>query len=156
MALDPTARSANIKDSLKKYFVDNVYRSSGIELTFDKAFPAPKIQGKEVDRWVFIRLEELELEQLSTQMLSVHCCTRRDNEGFRLAQTIDTILGYLTDNTQTDGLRRIPFYRSYESSPWELIGAFLVTGHHVSSEMEGPDQTKFKILTITLRFATKV
>lgn len=45
MALDPTARLANVKDSIKKYFVDNIARTSGKKLTFDKALSVSRIQG---------------------------------------------------------------------------------------------------------------
>ena len=157
MVLDPTARTANIKDSIKKYFVDNIFRTSGIALTFDKALSVPKLQGQTpADRWVSIRIEELDLETLSSQDISVYCCTRKDPEGFRLAQTIDTVMGYLTDSSQTDGFRRIPFYRSYESQAWVLLGALLVTKHDMSGELEGPDETKFRIITIRLQFPAKV
>lgn len=157
MALDPTARTANIKDSLKKYFVDNVKRISGIALTFDKAMSAPRIQGAAaVNRWVSVKLDDLDLKTLSDQFLSIYCCTRADREGYVLAQTVDTVMGYLSDTTQTDGYARIPFYRSYEAQDWVLLGAFLVTETHISSEMEGPDETKFRIITVRLRFASKV
>jgi len=157
VTLDPTARTANIKDSLKKFFVDNIFRTSGIPLSFDKALSSPKLQGQTaVTRWVSVRLDDLELDTLSTQDLSIYCCTRGDREGYRLAQTVDTVMGYLTDNTQTDGFKRIPFYRSYETQPWTLLGAMLVTGHTLSAEQEALDETKFRIITVTLRFASKV
>jgi len=158
MALDPTARTANIKDSLKKYCVENIKRTSGIHLTFDKALNTPKLQGQgEVNRWVSVKLDHLELETLSSQLVSFYCCTRKDKEGFVLAQTVDTVMGYLSDTTKTDGYARIPFYRSYEPpTPWLLIGAMLVTDPMISPESEASDETKYRIITVRLRFASKV
>jgi len=61
MALDPTARTTNIKDSVKKYFVDNVWRISKIHLTFDKAMNAPLLQGQAgVNRWLSVKIEDLQ------------------------------------------------------------------------------------------------
>ena len=158
MALDPTARTTNVKDSIQKYFVDNVWRISKIPLQFDKSLNAPILQGTEaVSRWVGIKLDHLELETLSSQGLSLFCCSRKDKEGFIMSQVVDTVMGYLTDTTQTDGFARIPFYRSYEPpQQWTLIGALLVTELHISGELDAPDQTKYRIINVQLRFASKV
>jgi len=157
MALDPTARTSNIKDSLKKYFVDNIARAEGKKLTFDKAMSVPRIQGNvPADEWVSIGMEDLTLDTLSTQYLTVFCCTRKDPEYYRLAQLTDLVMGYLTDSTTTDGLKRIPLYRSYPDQAWTLLGAFLVTDTMISPEMEATDETKFRMITATLQWAAKV
>jgi len=54
MALDPTARRANVQDSMKKYFVDNFETTEGIALRFDRTIAAPTLQGHEVDKWLSI------------------------------------------------------------------------------------------------------
>ena len=155
MALDPTARSANIKDSLKKYFVDNLARSEGKKLTFDKSLSVPKIQGNApVEEWISIGIEDTEMETLSTQHITIYCCTRKDPEYVKLARLVDLVMGYLTDTTMTDGMKRIPFYRSYPE--WTLLGAFLVYEIIMSSEMESVDETKFRVLNVTLKWAAKV
>ena len=158
MALDPTARTTNVKDSIQKYFVDNVWRTSKIPLQFDNSLNAPTLQGTEAaNRWVGVKLDPLELETLSSQGLSVFCCARQDKEGFIMAQVVDTVMGYLTDTTQTDGFARIPFYRSYEPpQAWTLLGALLVTDPHISGELDAPDHTKYRIITVQLRFASKI
>ena len=157
MALDPTARLANVKDSIKKYFVDNIARTSGKKLTFDKALSVPRIQGNvPANEWVSIRLEETYRDTLSEQLISIYCCTRQDPEGYRLAQLTDTVMGYLSDTTMTDGMARIPFYRSYADQAWVLLGAMLVHDVYESAELEAEDETKFKILTVRLKFASKV
>jgi hypothetical protein len=158
MALDPTARSTNVKDSIKKFFVDNLFRSEGRKVTFDKALSAPRIQGNvPASEWISIKMGALTREALSTQLITVYCCTRQDPEGYKLAQLVDTVMGYLTDSAMTDGMKRIPFYRSYESQAWTLLGALIVQDPiDESEEMEASDETKFKILTFRLRFASKV
>lgn len=157
MALDPTARTANVKDSLKKYFVDNIARSEGKKLTFDKAMAVPRIQGDvPANEWVSIGMEDTDLDTLSSQTFTIYCCTRQDTEYRRLAQLTDLVMGYLTDTTETDGMKRIPLYRSYPDQAWELLGAMLVWDVMMSSEMEASDETKFRILSVTLRWAAKV
>jgi len=159
MALDPTARETNYRDSIKKFFVDNIKVTSGIALLFDPNLATPRLIGhhnQNIDRWVAVNFGTLALGYMSEGILSVHCCTRKDNEGFRLAQLRDTVVGYLTDSTATDGMKRIPFYRSYADQAWTLLGALLVQSIDESQQLKTEDDTKYKILTVRLRFASKV
>jgi hypothetical protein len=156
MALDPTARKTNIKDSLKKYFIDSLKSGEGIAVTFDIGLGIPKSQGVEAERWVSVNLGDIDIQHLSRLDLRVFCCTRKDAEGFKLAQLRDTTLGYLTDTSQTDGMRRISFYRSSASQAWELLGAFVVQEVHEAGEGTTEDETKFTLLVVTLRWASKV
>ena len=82
MALDPTSREANFRDSLKKYFVDNLETTEGINLTFDKALSAPNIQGKLVHTWVTVLFDGIQIGTMSEIGVRLFCCTRGDNEGF--------------------------------------------------------------------------
>ncbi|MHA2047150.1 MAG: hypothetical protein ACW99G_20350, partial [Candidatus Thorarchaeota archaeon] len=152
MALDPTAREANVWDSIKKYFIDGL----SYQVSFDKALSAPDLQGKTVDRWVSFVLDEMVMGDLSTILLSIYCCTRQDNEWHKLSQVRDTVYDLLIDTTKTDTMRRIPFYASHPTNPWTLIGTLLVDEITESSRMEAEDETKFKILHIRLRTASKV
>lgn len=156
MALDPTAREANVRDSVKKYFVDSLQPT--VQVMFDKGLATPNIQGtpSEIDRWVSVNFGRMEREVLSEHELRIYCCTRKDNEGFRLAQLSDLVMGYLSDTTQTDGMRRINLYRSYESQAWVLIGAMLVQEVLESQQFEADDETKYKILTVRLRWSSKI
>ena len=158
MSLDPTAREANIRDSVKKYFVDNIARTEGLGLTFDRSLAEPVIQGDTggVDKWVSINYGYLDPDALASMMLTIYCCTRSDAEGFKLAQLRDKVMGYLTDTTQTDGMRRITFYRSYESQAWDVIGALLVQLDPESDQFEAEDGTKYKMLNVRLRWAAKI
>ena len=153
MALHSTGREANIWDSIKKYFIDNLSYS----LTFDRALSAPEIRGTTVDRWVSFALSDTIIGDLSIIMLDIYCCTRQDNEWHKLAQVRDTVYDLLVDDTKTDTMRRIPFYASAPApTAWTLIGTLMVDEVIESARMVADDDTKFKILHVRLRTASKV
>ena len=158
MTLDPTAKTSNIKDSVKKHFVDKVQTIEGIPVTFDKALSTPDIQGKVVKRWVNVIFGQMEIDFLSDIFLEVYCCTRSDPEGFKLAQVRDKVVDHLSVEpaTANTNLYRIPFYRSYFDQEWVEIGSLLVQEIIESGEMNSVDETKYKILTVRLRTASKV
>jgi len=152
MALDATAREANIWDSIKRYFIGNL----SYPLTFDKALSAPAIQGKVVDRWVSFSLDDMIIGDMSIIQLSIYCCTRQDNEWFKLAQVRDSVYEKLIDVTKTDTMRRIMFYQSHPTDAWTEIGTLMVDEITESTRMEAEDETKFKIIHVRLRTASKV
>jgi len=156
MSLDATAREANFRDSIKKFFVDTFKRGEKIPLSFDTGLGKPDLKLKAMDKWMSYNWGTLSLGKMSTAFGDVYVCTRRDAEGFKLAQLRDTVVGHLIDTDQTDGMKRIPFYRSYSDQAWDLIGGILVQEIIESAEMKGPDQSKYKILSLKLRFASKV
>jgi hypothetical protein len=157
MTLDDTGKESNVRDSIKKYFVDSIYTTEGVQITFDKYLSTPNVQGKAVDRWVSVNFGEMEMGYLSSHMLNIFCCTRADGEGFKLAQLRDKVFKYLTDNSQTDGMARFAFYRSRADGAWtQLDGGFIVQDVIESQQFEAEDGTKYKILTARLRFSSKV
>jgi len=158
MALDPTARESNFRDSLKDYFITGIETTEGIPLTFDKALSSPNLQGKTVHRWVSVIIDTIQLGTMSEMSIRLFCCTRQDNEGFKLAQLRDAVMGYLVnDGTGADGQVRIPFYRSTPiRANWILLGSLLVQDVFESGQMEAPDETKYKIITVRLRTPSKM
>jgi len=155
--LDSTAKESNIRDSIKRYFADNLYKTDGISLTFDRYLSTPNIQGHAVDRWVSINFGDMQMSELSTHVLNIYCCTRSDGEGFKLAQLRDKVYKYLVDSTTTDGMARIPFYRSRATGAWTLLSTGMVVQDVMESrQFEADDGTKYKILTCRLRFSSKV
>lgn len=156
MTLDPTARESNVRDSLRKYFVDNL--TPTYHLMFDKSMATPNIQGvpSGVDRWISIDFGEMDRGVLSEHFVDIYCCSRKDNGGFKLAQLCDTVMGTLSDTTQTDGMRRINLYRSYASQAWVLIGAMLVQEVIETQQFDADDETKWKLLTARLRWSSKI
>ena len=161
MTLDATARKANALDSVKKYFVDSIFTEKKVPLSFDKALSVPKVQGSPstVDKWVNILIGIWDPDTLSEFILTIFCCTRKDNEGFKLAQLVDNVSEFLidTDGTYTDGMMRIPFYQSNsgDSSTWTQLGSFVVQDVIPSGSDDADDGTKFQTLTVRLRFASK-
>jgi len=158
MALDPTAREANFRDSIKDYLIDNIETTEGIPLSFDKALSSPDLQGKTVHIWVNVLIDGIHLGTMSEVNLRLFCCTRQDNEGFKLAQLRDKVMGYLVnDGTVGDGMVRIPFYRSYPLKVnWVLLGSLIIQDVFESPQMEAPDETKYKILNVRLRTPSKM
>ena len=158
MALDATAREANILDSIKKFLVDTFETTKKVEIvTFDTFIDMPDMQNKRPPlRWISFNLGPIDIGFLSEIALELYLCTQEDPEGFRLAQLRDNVFEQLNDPDQTDGMKRIPFYKSYLDRAWEQIGSFLV-----QNVIEGPretasDQTKYKQLTVLLKVASKV
>ena len=158
MALDPTAREANYKDSIKKYMVDNLVTIEGLLVTFDPRLYIPetfKTTNPNVKKWVSVKFGNLYRDDMSEAILEIRCCTRQDTEGFILSQLSDKVIGYFT-TTEGDGIKRIVFYRSYPSQAWENIGGIVVQNVMESREMEAADDTLFKLITVILRFASKI
>lgn len=157
MALDPTAREANYKDSIKKYVVDNLSTIENIPISFDPSLATPRVPNNpELKSWINFRFGDLYRDDLSRAVLEVRPSTRGDNEGFKLAQLCDKIIGYFT-TTDGDGIKRITFYRSYPSpTPWEVIGGIVVQDIIESGVYRAEDETTYKVINIVLRFASKI
>lgn len=157
MALDPTARESNFRDSVKKFFVDNLETTENIPLTFDKGLASPDLQGKTVHRWVGVVFDGIHLGTMTEYNLRLFCCTRQDNEGFKLAQLRDTVMGYLiNDGSVGDGKVSITLYRSYANQAWTNIGSMVIQDVLESGQLEAPDESKYKIITVRLRIPSKV
>lgn len=157
MALDPTARETNYMDSMKKYIVDSMWTVERVPISFDPSLANPKIPNNmELTTWLNVRFGDLYRDDLSRAVLEIRCASRQDNEGFKLAQLTDKVIGYFT-TTSGDGIKRITFYRSYPSpTPWTIIGGIVVQDIMESAVYMADDETKFKVLHIVLRFASKI
>jgi hypothetical protein len=157
MALDPTARETNYKDSMKKYIVDNMWTTEKVPISFDPALANPKVANNmELTTWINVRFGDMYRDDLSRATLEIRCCTRQDNEGFKLSQLCDKVMGYFTTTTG-DGIKRITFYRSYEApTPWVVIGGIVVQDIIESGVFKAEDETNFKVLNLVLRFASKI
>ena len=156
VGLDATAREANVRDSIKKYFVDNLHPT--YPLMFDKGISVPDIRGtpSTVEKWISIDFGYMDRGDMGEHVLNVLCCTRKDEEGFKLAQLSDTVMGILSDSSMTDGMRRIDLYKSHPTDAWTKLGALLVQEVVESEQIEADDETKYKILTTRLRWSAKI
>ena len=110
----------------------------------------------ELTTWLNVRFGDFYRDDLSRANVEIRCCTRQDNEGFKLSQLTDKVIGYFT-TTEGTGLKTIIFYRSYEApTPWVPIGGIVVQDIIESGLFKAEDETNYKVLNITLRFASKI
>jgi hypothetical protein len=158
VAIDQTAREANIRDSIKKHCIDNLYTIEKIQLTFDKKLTTPDLTDKSIDKWISINFGRMIPLNISSMDLSVYLCTRKDAEGMKLAKLNDTFLDYFTDNTTSDGIKRIKMYRMPPGvSPIEVTETtILVMGIESGSQMEAADGTNYRLLTVNLKWVAKI
>ena len=155
--LDATAKESNLKDSVKRYFIDSLYKTEGVHVTFDKYLSTPSVQGHKVDRWVSINFGGIAMSSMSQFILRIFPCTRADSEGFKLSQLRDKVFKYLVDADMTDGMARIPFYRSRAEGAWTLLDTGMVVQDVIESDqLDADDGTKFKEMTVRIRFSSKV
>jgi len=156
MSLDPTAREANFRDSIKKYFVESLKDTENLHISFDKSLSLPYLQGVAQQKWVIINWGPFIRGTLSEAIIDINCGSRKDNEGFLLAQLCDKVMGYLSDEDATHGMKTITFYRSYPNRAWISIGGLLVWEIAESGTLEAPDESKYKIITVRFKFASKI
>jgi hypothetical protein len=150
MYLDSTAQKTNFYYSLKKYVIDNIYIVQGIPVIFDNYLPPDAV----VNRWISVIQRPLSRDVVSEYEFDIYCVTRNDYEGDKLIELLDLIAGYFAgDTTQTDGLRRIPFF---DAATQTQNGSMVVTDCSEGEQMEAPDQSKFIILTIIAKMASKI
>lgn len=154
MALDATAREANLRDSIKKFFIDNL--PSSVKITFDRGLSSPNLSGHTTDTWVAVNFGNDDPGPLSVAFLLVYVCSRQDNEGYKLAQLRDKVVTILSNTTYSDGMQRIPFYASHPTNPWTQVGTMLVQDFYIGNELRMEDETKYRLITVKLTWAAKV
>jgi hypothetical protein len=150
MSIPDTFRLSNLKDSIKKFFNAELKTARGIHTVFDNMLKQPA----NMDRWVGIRVGDRGHKRFTFVPVEVFTCTRRDPEGFRNAQLVDTIVSLTLDDTKDDWMRRIPLYKSHPTDPWTEIGTLLFQEVIESGDMETEDNTKVRVLTIKMSFAS--
>lgn len=156
--LDATAKESNFRDSVKKFFVDALYKIENVEITFDRTLSTPKVQGNEVEKWYNILFGSFNPNTFGDGEVTIFCCAKKDSEGFKIAQLRDKVMKYLTDTDQTDCAKRVILYRSSATEAWTSIGTMIidVPENAESSQMEAEDGTKFKTITVRFRWAAKM
>lgn len=150
MALDASARQANVVDSVRKFFIDNVKRNSGIPLGFDVDIPDPKIQGNTTrDKWVIVNFGQFVPATVSLQMITIACCARNDTSGFKVIQLRDTVMSYLFPN----GIRAtIDLYQSSQNEAWVKVGGMLTSVINESAILKDTSEVKYKIIDVDLKW----
>jgi hypothetical protein len=157
MALDATARETNFRDSMRRYLFDNLKTVEGYKVFFRQGFTSANIiESKSVDKWIIVTFGSVRLDTMSEAIIEIRPCTRGDTSLFKLAQMVDKIVGYLTPGSG-DGITRIPFYQSApDVDDWVLLGGIVVSDIDVSGDLVAEDNTNFRVITVRVRFASKL
>jgi hypothetical protein len=153
--MDKTAFESNAKNSLKKFFVDEL--EDICPISFDKSLTAPDIRtDRTIKKWIFCYFKGLSRTSLSEYFLELFIMTRQDAEGAALAALSDSVFALLVDENQTDGAKRIPFYDT-SSHPWSELTNMVVQNIIDMPSFDVPvDETKFKSLSVRIRWGTKI
>lgn len=153
--LSPLSRESNYKDSVKKFFVD-MLSTENIPVTFDKMVNFPdiyqeafRVTDERVDRWVSVISGNIyERSPFIDAYPMIYVCTRRDNEGYRLSQLRDYVLGKISIGMA------IPLYRSYpDPVEWELLTQMTVYHLGETAQLTTKEGTKFKEIALELKWA---
>lgn len=153
--MNALSKEANVKSSLKKYFVDAL----GTAVTFDTSLASPdlRVQGASaVKQWYNIDFGEFGRQSLNEYLFDVYCLSRQDPEGVELAIMTDSMMDLLVDSSKTDGMKRIPLY-DVSQDPWELLASMVVQDVWDARILDAiEDETKIKILSVRLRWGAAV
>ena len=154
MSLDPTTKEVDFKNSIKKYFIDNLETTESLKIFFEGLNETPlDSSGNKYDKWVIIVFGSRDLGTVSEQQVSLDIYTRNDKEGDELAALSDTVMGYLIDDTVPDGMIRIPFYNT--TGVWSLVGGIMPFLQASLGRMEGEDKTLFKSINLLCKWGGK-
>lgn len=144
MAIDPTTNESFIRESIKKYLIDELVTARSEEVTFDASLAEPNLADVTTNQWVAAHFGPMHRIGLADFELALYVCTRGDNEGIRLAALSDVVFDIMTDMTKSDGKRRLDLY---DPSDWSIQGSLLVKEISETAQMDAPDETKFKVLS---------
>ena len=155
MPLDETAKLLNITNSIKKYFVDSLYTGESIQLDFDKSYQdVYAALSDRIDQWIIIAFEASDMDTLAEFSFTIYMYSRKDPEAVKLFSLRDTVMSYLIDTDQTDGLARITLY----DAVWSIMGAAVIVLPRVRQELPNfvaEDGTKFRYIHASLRWGAK-
>ena len=146
MALDETCKEANFQRSILKYLVDNLKTALSIDVIDDPSIPTPTLVGSGMSKWVRPIYGSMDLGNVSSADLELHCCTRKDVGRIEATALRDTVLG-LFANTP------IPLYN---------VTTWAVIGHMYSIILPSPgnyveeDSTKADVLAIRLKWGAVI
>ncbi len=117
-----TLSEINFKKSLIQFFEDQAFPHA---VYFEDLGDVPfDTSGNKLDRWVIVAgLLPRKADVLKIKLLFT-VCTTNDSEYFKQSLVYDDLLELFTDDTNTNGLRTVPFYET-RSPPFVLIGGIL-------------------------------
>jgi len=154
MALSPTTKESDFKNSIKKYFLDNLETTESLKVFFEELEEVPlDVSGNPYNKWVIIVFGRRDLGAVSAQQISIDMYTREDREGDDLAALSDTIMNYIIDENSTNGLVSIPFYDT--SGTWAQVGGIIPYLQPSLGSMESEDGVQFKAINLLCKWGGK-
>jgi len=154
MALDATAKIVNVKKSVRKYFLDNLYTIDGYEVTFDKGFTPPKVQGVEKNQWYSLNFLESNNESKASQDIEIIIASRNDPEGDTVMAMRDTLFKYIVGDE--GGQRSITLYNCDNPASLVSLGGMLIIPRINTGVLEAEDNTKYILFPITILYGVKI
>jgi len=158
MSIDPTISEYFYRMSIQKYFIDNLHIVEGITLLFDQTILYENVQSYNTEEWLVINFGVFDRDLLSSNLLEINCCTRKDTEGTKLSKLTDLVVGYLTDTSATDTMKRLTLYDTTQDDPtlWTPVAGMIV--HHFTESPQSltPDRTKTKSITAELMWGAVI
>jgi hypothetical protein len=145
MSLHPTAKEKNLKLSVIRHFTDNIYTALSVPVLFDTGLDWPG----DGNLWVVLTQDYLEMSgnALSMMVLTMMLCSREDPDGIELAALRDDIMPLLANS--------IPVWDT-DADPWTIINRMTADNINEGPVTTDPDGSKYKAVTLRLRFANKV
>jgi len=118
----PTLSEVNFKKSLMQFFEDQAFP---VKVFFDDLSDIPVDDlGVKLDKWIIVAgILPRKVDILKTKVLFT-ICTTKDSEYFKQSRIYDDFTELFTDDTNTNGLRTIPFYET-RTTPFVLIGGLM-------------------------------
>jgi len=145
MALDGTLKETNLRHSLRKFWIDGLTEEEGMEFPvyFGKITVEPKFPDEE--KWLVMQLEDINIHQVSTALMTVFMFARKDEYGDKLAGVRDRVIELLYQGY-------IDLYET-ESDPWQKIGGIKTFVVSQSSPMPvGASETRIVYIEVILKW----
>lgn len=123
MGLNDTAKEVNIKSSLRRFFIEELYQTGSIPVVFGQGFAYPS--GLNSDVWVNVEFNEIYWGHNSKTFPDLFVCTNKGYDDHYLDEKTDVIRGMMSeadDEDSTDGWKRITLYKYAATQPWDVIG----------------------------------
>ena len=145
----------NLQRSVKDFCITNLITTASLNVYFDIKYVDTKlVDAAKIKQWIVVDINNINSwGVLKTAAVSFYLHSRNDPEGDDLAGLRDSLFVYLEDMSKTDGQVRIPLYNTSTNKPWAKLGDMLVYVMSESPVYIADDKTKFREISVLLRWA---
>lgn len=148
----PISKESNYQDSMKKMLL-SACADTDILVAFDRTLKNPDISDTSISKWLSVIFGKMSYGASTMPVLYIACCTRGDAEQYELVRLVDFVRSLFLDETQPDGLKRIPVF-DFSEDDQPQIGVVLPRDIASGDTYDLADQTKARLLTIQLWYPT--